>query len=290
MRRTNEPKWVMSVPEGDGGEGGEVFHGLALGSDFCAEHEWGTRALRGAFGLDESKDGLERRTVGRVPEGFFYVEAKTHSVLGYTSQGWQSPEAYFAREVKSGVLHQPDRWVPGAKPGEKGRFEKGTLACAWDEKSFGIAAWGTKRGPERSRLRLLNDAFRRLDVAFWSNVGPFHLGGGLIFAVASKVPEESRTKILAADLDAKALKEAAAALGVEQMLRDARRQWYALSPAWASSFKEVIREQGTEPVKTEHPVLFWLNPMDQRAFNFGWFTVEQLGEWAVGKGPVMKQQ
>lgn len=272
MRRTNEPKWVL-------GEDGGLL-GLAMGSDFCSEHEWGTARLRESFGLPgDEVDGLERRRVRLIPEQFFFVEAKTHTVLGFNPEVYNdTPAGYFAREVKTGSLHPPGKWL-GERP---------ELACAWDEKRFGAAAWGTKKGPDRSRLRSLYDAFRRLDVAFWANVGPFHLGTGLTFVIASKVPKQHSDAMLEADLDRKRLLTAASETGIERELQEAGLRWYALSPKWSKELKSVIRDGGTEVVETQYPVMFWLNPMEQQKHNHGWFTVEQLREWVSGRGPVPK--
>lgn len=268
MRRTNEPKWVLD-------EGGGLL-GLAMGSDFCAEHEWGTKALRETFGLPgDEVDGLERRRVRVIPEQLFFMEAKTHTVLGLNPQSLTPPATYFAREVTAGELTKPGEWHPE---------ERRNLACAWDEKSFGAVAWGKKRGPDRSRLRLLYDAFRRLDVAFWANVGPFHMGTGLTLVIASKVPARYSDAMLEADVDHKRLLRAASETGIEEELKGAGQSWFALSPAWSKSFKTVIRGRKEEIVKTEHPVMFFLNPRDQRPHNHGWFTVEQLRDWAAGRG------
>jgi len=33
---------------------------------------------------------------------------------------------------------------------------------------------------------------------------------------------------------------------------------------------------------------YWLNPMEQKIHNYGWFTVEDLLLWAENKGPIPK--
>jgi len=35
-------------------------------------------------------------------------------------------------------------------------------------------------------------------------------------------------------------------------------------------------------------VIFWLNPVDGRRNNHGYFTVEELAQWTQGTGPVPK--
>ena len=41
---------------------GELI-GVGLGSDFCAEHEWGIKKLKNRFKIDDTKDGIEKRAI-----------------------------------------------------------------------------------------------------------------------------------------------------------------------------------------------------------------------------------
>lgn len=34
--------------------------------------------------------------------------------------------------------------------------------------------------------------------------------------------------------------------------------------------------------------MFWLNPMNQKKYNHGWFTIEELQQWAKDNGPIVK--
>ena len=42
-----------------------TFFGISLGSDFCAEHEWGTKELQEILGIDSKKMGIDGRTISR---------------------------------------------------------------------------------------------------------------------------------------------------------------------------------------------------------------------------------
>jgi hypothetical protein len=66
---------------------------------------------------------------------------------------------------------------------------------------------------------------------------------------------------------------------LEKKLREAGKKWFALSPRWA-----------TEKHNTEHSVVFWLNPMEQRTNNSGLYTVEELLLWAENKGPIVRSK
>ena len=50
-------------------------------------------------------------------------------------------------------------------------------------------------------------------------------------------------------------------------------RWYALSPRYTEAGE----------------LLFYLNPHNQDAFNYGWFSAEDLSQWAEGYGPVVKE-
>ena len=59
---------------------------------------------------------------------------------------------------------------------------------------------------------------------------------------------------------------------LEKILEKAKCRYYALSLRWKDDDKK--------------EVIFWLNPMEQDKNNFGWFTVEDLKDWAKGKGKI----
>lgn len=252
MRRTgtSAPKWMYNPDES--------LAGIAMGSDACSEHEWGTKSMRSSFELKgDEVDGIDRRIIQVVPKGLTYDEKKVRDYLFF---------------IPGEFYKQADRWVDD---GEMRRWRDEPLVTGWDEKSFGIIAYGDE---DRKNLKALWEAFQNKDVAFWTNIGVFHTGGGLIFAIVSKVREQDKKTMLENDLDIKALKQAATDTGIEQELEKAGKRYFALSPKWAKNIN------GS---KTKYPVVFWLNPMQQDIHNYGYFTVEQLREWAVDKGPIM---
>lgn len=240
MRRAyHGTEWILN--------GSEVI-GLCLGSDLCAEHEWGVDTLRAMFALQPDKDGIERRIIRKTPDCLTWIEDKNVAAI-QCKRMWSGP----------------------TKLDDELRSSRGSsMVCAWSESAFGIAAYAKT---DAERLKVLWDAFTAKDVAFWTNVGAFHLGGGLIFAIASRIPEEQKSAILESDLDRKRLLKAAEATGIEKELKAAGCEWFALSPRW---------DKGSGG-----DVIFWLNPCHQSRHNFGWFTVPQLREWAAGRGPIV---
>lgn len=260
MRRATTMRgkeWIYA-PNGD-------LAGIAMGSDFCSEHEWGVKSLRMKFGTDESLDGIERRIIREVPKELRWVEQGKG--LGI----FLSPlESYYRQpEGKGG-------WMDS----ELRPYGDETVVCAWDEKSFGIAAYGEK---DKKNLKVLWEAFQKKDVAFWTNIGVFHIGGGLIFCIASQVPEKDKYAMKESDLDYRNLLEESVKTGIEEELKAAGKRWYALSPKWSKEIHSTVNGK----IKTQYPVIYWLNPMEQHLDNYGWWTVEQLREWARGTGPIV---
>jgi hypothetical protein len=246
-----EPEWVFT-------DNDDSLAGIALGSDATAEHEWGVKPMKQAFGLDESKDGIERRIIHTLPDDLRIISDKDFDAIFLTG----------------GKHHrQAEDWL---KDYELRRRGDDTLVCAWDEKSFGIVAYGAK---DRVYLAALWLAFQRKDIAFWTQIGVFHSGGGLIFGIVSKISDEHKKAALDNDLDIKKMNRIADSTGIEKKLKAAGKNWHSLSPRWIKDFKEKT---------SRFQVIFWLNPCEQHLNNCGWFTVEELEQWIEGTGPIPK--
>lgn len=237
------------------GEDGETV-GINLGADFTAEHEWGIKRIKSALGIPETVDrenaGLAARTISSVPEGYlFYEKGATHSCLtfapAYYVQGWEN------RELDS-------------SPKE--------IATAWDGESFGMVLKNTDSFV--AFLDRLHDSFQKKDIAVWlGGAEGLIANAGLVIVVASAVPVEAREVMRKSDLSYLDLEDAVKATNIRKILKEAEKDYYALSPRWKD-------EEAGE-------VIYWLNPMDQRNNNFGWFTLQDLLDWAKGEGPIPMQ-
>lgn len=173
---------------------------LSFGADAAAEHEMGIGPLRGAFGLDASKIGLDRRRIRHVPESFVWV-------VGPNFEGFCYP-------------------APPVTPTTPIRFS-GDLWIAWDEEAFAAYA---RTSAEKERLRDLFDAIKAGEGAMWTGVvGPF-LGQGLVLGVATRLPSEVTDQWAKADDEHRRLHADALASGVEVRLRAAGKSWFALTP------------------------------------------------------------
>lgn len=256
------------------------FFGFNLGADYCAEHEWGLSDLRFTFGCDDEKLGIEKRRITRVPEDLKYRRGKSGKkpvpdifamVSKHNWEGFQEDPV-----KKWGYYQELEDYTWKDKPPTE-------FTGAWSGRDFGIAAYSEQA---KARLEKLVMAFEKKDVAFWiggTGGNPF-ARGGLCFSIVSKVPKRHLDLMLEADVDRIKLEKAAEETGIKELLRKAGKGTIALSPKWATE----IRTTKDGEVKTKHPVIFWLNPMEQHLNNFGWFTVEQLELWIQNKGPVPK--
>jgi len=239
---------------------------INLGSDSCAEHEWGIKKTLENFGITAPTSllyGIACRTARTVPT-VFLLEGTDKTALVY--------DGYLSFQVER---HQAKVGWKDLSNELKGDGPK--LITAWDEDSFGIVAF---KDQERAFLRELHQAILNMDVAIWLGGGGVFKNAGLCLGIVSKLPEEGKKVMAESDLDRMNLHETAAKTGVEERLRKAGLRWFALSPRWTFS---------KEKERTEHPVVFWLNPIEQDVYNYGWFTVEELDMWVQGIGPIPKK-
>ena len=263
MRRaTMATAWLLS-------EEGEV-EGVALGADACTEHECGVAPLRRSMGVaDRFEKGLLDRTMTMTPPLLAYAE--------YLTEGGEP-----AAVLMIGDSHQDltSSDLPGWAQGECSFSKRlaecpdGELVCAWDRAGAALHGRGIV---QVDRLAHLYRSFCTHDIAFGADLvdrDRHPNGGGLTFVRASTVSPTLRAAALAKDESHARLKIRVEALGIERELREAGKEWFALSPRWKST------PDGED-------VHFWLNPMRQDDHNSGWFTVDELRQWVQGKGPVM---
>lgn len=268
-----------SILEHDG-----EFIGVNLGWDFTAEHEWGIKKLTRYFGIEgtsrnkgvlgiAAKDvvGVEARQVNDIPHGLSLVIKGNFTYLIYM-RSWGN-EYDITDETPKKEL---DRILSAYSDRE--------LITAWDEGSFGIRVSGKEN---RAHLKALYEAFNEGDVmiAFIGAGGPFG-NNGLCLFIIPKLPDFVVDGYHDSDIDMLDLRDAAEATGIEKRLKDAGCRFYALAPKWATEIKSTKDGE----IKTKHPVIYWLNPMDQHLYNYGYMTVEDLEDWIEGNGKIMKDE
>lgn len=269
-------------------EAGTIL-GLSLGFDYCAEHEGGIGPLKALLGVGAAAEhGVNARLVTKTPEdlaGLFYaadfpkgtktMPPETRLVISPSLRWTDNPEGRGNKTPHLFPQVSPDpKWLP-------------KLAAAWDDRGFSVRAFGEE---ERQTLRDILLALSDGDLALGlGRALPFG-NSPISLVIASRLSADQRATILAADLAARRLQEAAEATGIVERLKKAGRGYYALKPDWVSRFTSLVGREGNPADQTRHKVIFFLNPMDQRNFNYGWFTVEELDAWIEGRGPVLKEK
>ena len=262
--------------------------GLSLGFDFTAEHESGLSGLEQLLGIGkDGSEGVDRRRA--TVDAYEIARHVLFAELDATPT--RHAETVFA--VGPDMAHRRDdlldrrRRLPLDAPVVTEKAAEGApgYAASWGQAGFILRAVSP---PARTVVRALFDGLQDGDFA----VG---LGGASAFARAplnlcrpSLMPAELHTAILAADRAHARLMRAADQTGIADRLKAAGCAWRALKPDWVDAFDTMPRRTGSPADHTSAPVIFFLNPVDQRRHHHGWFTVEDLDAWAAGTGPVMK--
>jgi hypothetical protein len=265
---------------------------INLGSDFCAEHEWGIKGIQGSLGIQgysgvsfsrsrikeileilklskSKKIGIEARTmttilptkvlvdnldsVGVNVVSGFGKEKTKHTMWGLALvSDWNASRFEFSRLA--------DWYSP----------EKEQLIGHWGENDFGFIC------EDKELVSELKEAFDRKDIAIWTGSSGAFQNGGLIIAIASRLPDDFKSEWNSKDKDSIELDKAAANTGIYEKLEAADKRFFALSPRWKD--------------KESKKVIFWLNPYDQANNESGWYEVEDLLDWIDGKGKIPKHK
>ncbi len=231
---------------------------INLGSDHCAEHEWGIKETRHCLGIDDTKIGLAKRMITNASERLVWNE------------GFVNVAGKLAKQKFEGFWLK--KYSYAKDPGEIYFNRQETLSTAWSDGEFG--AFSTDED-QIKQLREIYDALTNKDAAIWLGGGGVFKNAGLVIGIVSKLSDDVKKSWENADLEREKLLKDAAATGIEERLRKAKREFLALSP---------------RRHETDGSVVFWLNPFEQDSNNFGWYTVKDLDDWIVGKGPIPKDR
>jgi hypothetical protein len=261
MRRANGAEAVKS-------EDGTIY-AINLGADFCAEHEWGVKRLRSIMGIPENepRTGLNYHSakVGVGDNLMSFVSKKTHFLV------LDGVLSYYQNDKKR-LGELKEYYVKGARElgfiTWRGDKKPQVLATAWDEGSFGIVI-GKDADVELKTFGVkLAEAIGSGDYSVWfgGNGGNPFSRSGLVVAITSLVPQDVKDYMTQAYKELAQLEADDAATGVKQLLAAKGKKYYACSP----------QRQADGSIK------YFLNPQEQRTNNFGWFTVQELTDWANG--------
>ena len=290
MRRSPKVTLLEDVP-------GEPY-GLCLAADYCAQHEWGVEGIERAIGAEpgDRPAGLPSRTgAGAFADKLFIGEAEVTRPVRGRRRSRREPPAIACRgfgihrymEIEGGPAFA--RMAAELLPPE----DAAPVGGCWDGDGFCVVAYD---GHHAAVLDALAGAARAGRLAAWvggAGWNPFDRGS-LVVVDPAAVPAARAEEMLAFDRARNALLDAASATGIEarldaaaadgaddrfRLLHPHRLSRYALTPRWAGD--------SGRAADTAHPVVFWLNPMDQEASVAGWYTVEELDAWRDGRGPVV---
>lgn len=272
MRRGNNPGWLMA---------GEKLVLANLGADYCAEHEWGIGGLKRMLGIDGAKPEYSReRVVYKKPHGIERRRISKHDNVRLFEYGDQvaliCTATWCIEDFEEAIeKHGMAKAFKDRLPRELYIRSDQTLGAAWDDGSFGLLG----KGQDADRIREIWKAIQAHNVAIWNGgrVTPFE-NSGLIIAIIDRVSAENLETMRAADEDAEKLQAASDATGIITRLKEAEKGYFACSPKW--------RDERFKDKNSAHPVIYWLNPMEQSENNSGWFTVEDLDQWIKGIGPI----
>lgn len=245
--------------------------GISLGADYCAEHEWGIAGLNRLFGIkkyekhDATDVGVARRTITQVPgDNLAFIKRKGKS--GFTAL-IVCPYARETEEVRNMTMKQLKSRFLFADPS----MSKSKIATAWDEGSLLILAEDTEA--QAAIEEVYNSMTKKDLLVMLGGGGPFE-NAGLVLGIVSRLSEETKENMVQADVKSANLWKEANDTGIFDVLKDANKRYFALSPAYDK----------------DGNLIFWLNPCDQTNNNSGGFKVEDLKQWVENKGPIPKEK
>jgi hypothetical protein len=275
MRRaTSDAGWLDDSEIG--------FYGVALGYDFCAEHEQGASFFKSQMGITQTDFplGVGDRTQTQVPPQLELIE--------YTSR---AADKRVNTTKPAALMHCSRIWgveqFQALSLEAKASFFEVTFWNDWKSKRYDetrddfVSSWASHdgfalnvRGEKNvAKLKALYDAFQAGTVALADPSVSGFQRKSLCFVLTEKLSEQTKADTLASDTAHKHLYDCAKASGIEETLKAVGLWWYALSPAWRDG--------------PDSELLFFLNPREQKKYAHGWFTLPELTEWSQGKGPVV---
>lgn len=229
---------------------------MNLGADYATEHELGIGDLKMKLGVSKSGVGLEIRKVKDASQ-----------VVWYEGNDFVGIHTQLIKNYSTGNHYQFH---------ERGRVDS-TQTCpglyaGWDSGSFYVMA---KLDDKKTikHLKALYEAFQNNDVCMWLGGGGVFKNAGLCFGIISRMPKEVFEQWIVYDKDLAEKAEWLESTGIHALLEKADKKWYSLKTV-------IINEDKTRKI--------WLNPMEQSIYNWGWFTIDELKQWAQDKGPVVK--
>lgn len=254
-----------------------IFYGVSLGYDYCAEHEWGHKGMKNYFGMDSSKMGIDSRKISKGE--VFFKEDEDLCVLT-SRKPYNLKENYTAKDILANDIRH---------------FGNTGVECAWDERDFCIATKDKNKFP---LFRELHEAFQKKNVAiaFLKNtdLNVFE-NSSLSLLIADKLPKQVTDSMFLVDKKAKELSEYEEKIGVAELKKKAKQNsgykgdkyFMACSPSWIDYENAENREEQKKKMKTQYDIMFWINYSDDDD-NYGWYKAEDIIKWLSTPGLKLK--
>jgi len=288
-------------------ESGEQFLGIALGYDYCAEHEWGIKEIKQRFGIPEGSRknmGVASRSITKnIPNLIFKKETYKKQKFALLFTGYQywreGEEVHIPRDFENYKSNIHWRVDYDAKNPREGRDSKDPMVTAWSGSGFGVGVMGEK---ESKWLEELYEAFNNVNVVIaminHRAYNPF-AGTSLSLMIKDRLPKEVSDMMYAADneyFDREDYEKKTGVPKLKEKLQKIKQKngWndnlyghnhgynIACSPKWIDYNDAVNREKKKKEYDTKYDIIYWVNYSDDDDTH-GWFTVEEIKEWLGGK-------
>jgi len=230
------------------------FVGVNLGSDYTSEHEWGISDIKISLSINEKAgNSLACRKVNKVHNLHWYERTDFIGFVCYH---------FYADEFGS--------WKPRNTFTESDKDK--SFYSGWSRNGFYLVTKNTSSNQKViERIKKIYEALNNKNACVWLGGGHVFQNAGLCIGIVDKMPKEIFQQWADNDKLILDTKKAFEKTGIEKILNDAGKKWFALSP-------KIVNGKLT----------IWLNPYNQNKYEAGWFTVDELKLWAEDKGPIMK--
>jgi len=278
------------------------FLGIALGYDYCAEHEWGIKEMKRMFGIPEGgakNMGVKSRTITQnIPNLIFKKETYKKQKFGilytgyqYWREGEDNPIPHGLSDYKKDILWRVE-W--DAKNPREGRDSKDPMKTAWSSSGFAVAVMGEK---EVQWLEELYEAFNNKNVVIaminHRAINPF-AGTSLSLMIADRLPKEITDMMYDADkkyYDREAYEKKIGMTKLKEKTRKdshdnkyghAHGYYIACSAKWIDYEDKENREKQKKEYHTKYDIVYWVNYSDDDDTH-DHFIVEEVKAWLSGK-------
>lgn len=240
--------------------------GINLGFDFCAEHEQGIEDIYRILGIPPQTKpmGLEAVRVNNVDSDKVVLVEDEQIILlvhkdNYYKEKLLRNREGFLRSLIS-TYYMENR-------------ENRDFDAAWDHNGFCIISKNedvVKMVKSIHENMFKKNLYCILSPSSW-------IGTGLTLLIADAVSEDIKKEELKADIAFFRLQKKFNKTKIVERIKKAGLRYYALYPS-----SRIVDENSKFKFKV------FLNPAEQHKYKFGWFTIEELKEWTLGRGPVIK--